>query len=166
MLVFESDARIIAKVADFGFATYSQSHNHLIVVPKSEPWNAPEHHHRLHEPKQAQQMDVYSFGMVCFWLIFEAGSPGTLQPLPQKLLERGQYFSFERCHSEKNLLLECKSNRNEMLEWIEWLINGDQRLNGSLKDSLSRFFGSTVHFDPALRDQDLRRSLGVITPKR
>ena len=166
VLIFESDSRIIAKVADFGFATYSQSHNDLIVIPKSEPWNAPEHHHRPHLPKQARQMDVYSFGMICFWLIFEAGFPGTLRSSPQRFLERGQYFSFERCYAEKNLLLDCKKNGNELLEWVEWLTNGDQRLSGSWKDSLSRFFESTLHFDLALRDQNLKRSLGLITPKR
>lgn len=73
MLVFEDMSRFIAKVADFGFATCFQSHNDLISMPKSEPWNAPERHDRHIKGEQGKQMDVYSFGMLCFWLVFKAG---------------------------------------------------------------------------------------------
>ena len=166
VLVFEGNSRIVAKVADFGFATCFQSHDDLIVMPKSEPWNAPEHHYRLHRPEQARQMDIYSFGMLCFWLIFGAGSSSSLQSLPPTYLERGQYFSFEQCQSKGNLLQDWKINGNKLLEWIKWLIKEDQRLNSRLKDNLLRFFESTLPTNPKLREQNLERPLELIVPNR
>lgn len=42
----------------------------LIDMPKSKYWSAPEHHHRKFRLSDAMKMDVYSFGMLCMWLIF------------------------------------------------------------------------------------------------
>lgn len=44
VLVFEEKSRIVAKVADFGFATSFQGEDDLVVLPRSVPWNASEHH--------------------------------------------------------------------------------------------------------------------------
>lgn len=39
-------------------------------MPSSKPWAAPEHHHRGFEQSQLFKMDIYSFGMLCLWLLF------------------------------------------------------------------------------------------------
>ena len=39
-------------------------------MPYSEPWTAPEYHHRGFWPSQAKKMDAYSFGMLVLWLLF------------------------------------------------------------------------------------------------
>ena len=40
------------------------------LLPKSRPWNAPEHHFGELEVQEAKRMDVHSFGMLCFWFLF------------------------------------------------------------------------------------------------
>ena len=94
--MFEEGSRIIAKVADFGFATCFQSHKDRISMPDIGPWNAPEHHDRSFGPEQAKQMEIYSFGLLCFWLVFKAGSSGDLSLPPDMILKSGQLVNFER----------------------------------------------------------------------
>ena len=44
--------------------------DHLIHMPRSRGWNAPEWHHRGFTYRDAEKMDVYSFGLLCLWLFF------------------------------------------------------------------------------------------------
>lgn len=62
-------SKYTAKVTDFGYSTQYTSVTDLIIMPKSEPWYAPEWHHRGFTPAQATKMDSYSFGMVVLWLL-------------------------------------------------------------------------------------------------
>ena len=153
-------------MADFGFATCCCGENDLIIMPKSEPWNAPEHHHRLHLLAQARKMDVYSYGMLCFWFIFEAGVPGSLPLLSPSNSDLGQFLSFENWQSENNLLQNWKYSSDQLLEYIMFLIESDQCLNSSLKASLTRFFMSTLPFHPDLRAQSLEQPLEFIMSDR
>ena len=60
----------MAKITDFGYSTLFATDNDLVTMPKSDLWTAPEHHHRQVRPTQARKMDIYSFGMLCLWLLF------------------------------------------------------------------------------------------------
>ena len=61
--------KFTAKVTDFGYSTQYASEADLIMMPKSQPWYAPEWHHRGFTPAQATKMDSYSFGTVVLWLL-------------------------------------------------------------------------------------------------
>ena len=63
------DSRYSVKVTDFGYSTQYAGVDDLIFMPKSEPWCAPEWHHRGFTPAQATKMDSYSFGLVVLWLL-------------------------------------------------------------------------------------------------
>ncbi|KAL8726452.1 MAG: hypothetical protein Q9166_006705 [cf. Caloplaca sp. 2 TL-2023] len=77
-----------AKLSDFGYSTWFARDDELIKMPKSQPWCAPEWHHRGFRVSDAMKMDAYSFGMLSFWLLFRDGVPyqqfhreiGTLTP--------------------------------------------------------------------------------------
>lgn len=71
ILIFKDDhGRFIPKLADFGFSTLSMQEDDLILLPRSNPWDAPEWHHRGFKFSAAKKIDVYSFGALCLWLIF------------------------------------------------------------------------------------------------
>lgn len=74
----------IANVTDFGYSTRYISEEQRIRLPKSIPWNAPENDRSAREwkPSEARKTDIYSFGLLCFWLLFEPYLCG-LKPLPQ-----------------------------------------------------------------------------------
>jgi len=72
ILVFcENENQYVAKVTDFGYSTMFARDSDRILMPYSKHWTAPEYHHRGFTPMQARQMDAYSFGMLCLWLLFD-----------------------------------------------------------------------------------------------
>ena len=82
-------------------------------------------------------MDVYSFGMLCLWLIFEAGSPGSLPLLPNWALKRDHFISFERYPAQINLIQDWKGDsNNKLVEWMAWLVREDGCFDSSIKDNL------------------------------
>ena len=52
-------------------------------MPRTRPWNAPEwHHHRKYTFDEAMLMDVYSYGMLCMWILFYmSGNNATIEML-------------------------------------------------------------------------------------
>lgn len=71
ILIFDNDSsRYVAKVADFGYSTWFASDGELVKMPRSRYWVAPEWHHRGFTTADAMKMDIYSFGMLCLWLLF------------------------------------------------------------------------------------------------
>ena len=63
-------SEITVKVADFGYSTLTVGDSGKVILPKSRPWNAPEHHPGEFNTQEAKKTDVYSFGMLCLWLLF------------------------------------------------------------------------------------------------
>ena len=167
MLIFEDDSRVTAKLADFGFATCLQSGEELLLIPVSEPWNAPEYSDHLFRPESAKKMDIYSFALLCAWLLFEAGSSGGFLLPPDINLETDQYFSFEPRQSGKNLLeLWKRDSSNKLVKCLSGLVREDQRLNSTVKDNLIPFFCSTLTFDPKSRCTELEHLVSLLVPSR
>ena len=70
ILIFRNrEGKLIAKLADFGCSVLGTNRDQLVRLPKSEPWFAPEYHHRDFKLHMAQRMDIYSFGMLCLWTL-------------------------------------------------------------------------------------------------
>ena len=59
-------------LTDFGYTGRAKlgDLDTVIKIPKSTPWNAPEHHHRGFSVQQAQATDLYSLGLLFLWLLF------------------------------------------------------------------------------------------------
>ena len=72
MLVFKDaiTGKTRVKVADFGYSTHTMGESGKVLLPKSRPWNAPEHHFGEFKVQEAKKTDVYSFGMLCLWILF------------------------------------------------------------------------------------------------
>jgi len=97
-LVFREESdKVVARVTDFGYSTYFAGEN-LIYMPRSMPWDAPEHHHRGFSHYQAMKMDIYSFGMLCLWLIFKEKVPETIPP---EIVEKEEVILFSLCELER-----------------------------------------------------------------
>ncbi|KAF4625851.1 hypothetical protein G7Y89_g12313 [Cudoniella acicularis] len=76
VLVFKSEtAGLQAKLSDFGYSRwidsdFSENTTPFVFLPKSRPWNSPEHHHREFEFSAATKTDAFSFGVFTLWLLF------------------------------------------------------------------------------------------------
>ena len=71
ILIFESPSReFTARVTDFDYSSVKQT-NHDIYLPQSIPWNHPRLHSRAYTFSDAACTDVYSLGLLCFWMFFK-----------------------------------------------------------------------------------------------
>ena len=70
VLVFESPVGVFsARVTDFGYSSKKQIDDY-IYLPRSIPWNHPRLHSRAYTFHDAACTDVYSLGLLCFWMFF------------------------------------------------------------------------------------------------
>ena len=168
ILIFKDSSRhYVAKVADFGFSTCFRGDHDLISMPKSIPWNAPEYHYRSFEPPAAKRMDIYSFGMLCLWLIFGVSSSATMPLPPQTPHDKGHFICFEDTQQKLNLLQYWKSDRNnKLLEWVTWLVVEHGCFKNEMSDRLSRFFNLTLVFEPEKREINIGNLLHFLSPTR
>jgi serine/threonine protein kinase len=154
-----------AKVADFGFSTHFHDKQDLIKMPKSEPWSAPEHHDRYFYPQDAKVMDVYSFSMLCLWLLFGIEISKTT-PYPSEAAKEAGMFSFDPQHwSQKRDLLLCWK-RDWLLKWAIQLAIGDGHFAAEIRDRVTRFFQSSLGFNPQTRTTDWCLLLSFLDPTR
>jgi serine/threonine protein kinase len=142
VLVFRADdGSFTAKVADFGFSTrYAQDDTH-IVLHQSWPWHAPEFD-EYHEftPVQALKTDVFSFGLLCLWFLFEESLSGIL-PLPMA----AQWKSPSHVYKGE--------------DFANQLVIAEVGFNNETKHMLQNYFGGCLASDPMVRDVDMQHSL-------
>lgn len=141
VLIFASEAenKINTRVTDFGYSTLHaiNSSEAQIRLPFSVPWNAPEttvDRDRLFSVHDAKKTDIYSFGMLCAWVLFHNSLRSTLKL--STLKEDGRLFQ-------------------SIQEWI--YIEAD--LGPLQKKSLTNFFSSAIAFDPKHRQLNLQEAM-------
>lgn len=115
--------------------------------------------------EQAKQMNLYSFGLLCYWLVFKAGSSGDLPLSLDMILKSGQLVSFERDEPENNLLQVWKGD-NRLIKWLCWLVQGNDHFNSNTKNHLISCFRSTLAFELQSRCTELEQLLGLLAPNR
>jgi hypothetical protein len=131
----------VAKVTDFGYSTIF-TRDDLIDIPISVPGNAPEHHHRGFESIGTMKMDVYSFGLVCLWLLF--------------------FNSEKKSHNDFLIALH---NQTNLLDLSHSLVRAEaEQLNSTTCESINllNFFDLALANDPRQRSfsfQDLMQEL-------
>lgn len=144
VLIFQDrSSRFVAKVADFGYSTLAARDDDLIEMPKSEPWNAPEHHHRGFKLSKAIAMDTYSFGMLCLWLLF-----GETKDYPT------------------NGVLEQYKSEDKLPALAHKCVMTAAGLNPEQKSNLNGLFSSTLDREPNRRNSDFKFLLELLAKNR
>jgi len=166
VLIFEDEGHgFIAKMADFGFSTGFQGENDKISFPRSRPWNAPEYHDRYFFHEEAKRMDVYSFGLLCFWFLF--GASGQLPLAPWMQYENVETISFEG-NGESLVILEnlMENQDDNLLRWIIWVINCQDDFKDDERHNLEQFFCFTLVRKPDQRNMNFNDLLSSLAPYR
>ena len=100
ILIFrDTNGQFIAKVTDFGYSTIvtATDNSQLVYIPKSDPWYAPEHHHRGFTFSRAKKMDIFSYGLFCLWFLFiDPEADSTNMSFLKERKSAGQLPSFAR----------------------------------------------------------------------
>lgn len=150
------DNRIVtAKVADFGYSRAYLSSEDRLAVARTIPWCAPEIAERSdgYLSHEAKLTDVYSFGMLCLWMIFHnelAHHFGINQDMtdPNTTDTRDHHLCFTKINKlkeEDRLLRIC---RDLILQLP---------LQPGQKVSLTKVFESSLSRDPLHRTLEVRQ---------
>lgn len=158
VLVFEHEPnKYIARVADFGYSTRFCGEDGLINMPVSRPWNAPEHHPRGFHALNARKMDIYSFGLVCLWLLFEGNY--SLPPHSQTSSNDGHFASFKD-------VIKSQKYDGGLLKFSTRLVEEYGDFSCGTKQKLCRFFDCTLNSDPDKRSPCFENFLDLLVPNR
>ena len=139
-------------MADFGYSFLSNDGNKNVLFEpaKSWPWYAPEHHHRGFSIEQGQRQDAFSFGMLCFWVLFQTELSAEAQISLDKEGALGSAAERNVCSLLQMWKLEKKLEA-VALEMVA------ARFNSTERDVLTHFFKSTLTCDPNKREKDFQK---------
>jgi serine/threonine protein kinase len=165
VLIFEDEFGVYtASVIDFGYSTRFANEDDTILVPKSWPWHAPEHHDNGFKPAQARKMDVFSFGMLCLYILFEKYLSGST-PLPEEALWAREWFQIEGKTRPSTRVLHDLKEKEQLISLARQLLMADKVLDEE-KQMFEEFFRVSLVRDPDLREQNIKRSFGRLIPNR
>ena len=144
MIFRNREGRLIAKLADFGCSVLGANRDELVLLPKSKPWFAPEHHDRFFELHMAQRMDIYSFGMLCLWTLLVSSK-----------------------NNDEILALLSKWKEEDMIrDEARRVTESLTGLSTASKIELQRFFDLVLVTEPEHRCFDLRELIGCLIVNR
>lgn len=164
VLIFKDEGgSYTAKVIDFGYSTRFVSEDDSIAMPRSEPWCAPEHTSAA-TPAQARKMDMFSYAMLCFWLLFEKSLSG-ITPLPKDAArEVGQVFEAKRLYISLGVLGDLKRS-DKLVQVAQALIRAQQDVDEEMKQDLQEYFSRSLARDAHGRTLRLTKSLDTVRAK-
>jgi serine/threonine protein kinase len=128
--------RFTAKLADFGYSLlYSRDQFH--ALPRSRPWNAPETSSFEINFDDAVSADIYSYAMVCLWILFQ--DKAVANPLKRS----GTCLSLK--HPQRNVAtIEELKNADELKNVAYDMIAHEDALDPDSKIRLQKFFEQTL----------------------
>ena len=166
MLVFKDaiTRETKVKVTDFGYSTITVGESGLVSLPKSRPWNAPEHHFGGFKADKAKKTDVYSFGMLCLWVLFE----NRLSDFPQTTADGVTgLISFDvPFFRSRPTLLECLKNEGRLEYIANNLLGSMPGLNAEFATHLKEIFSLALAHNPEKRTCHLARVIGLFSKKK
>lgn len=140
----------VAKVTDFGFSTRFRGESDLILLQAgTRPWRAPESKSDRFKLSQIVKMDVYSYGLLCLWLLFYATSQQSSSRPDLDVQDPNAYISFD---DDCNLLEKWKADGDKIPKWAQILLERESSLSSDIKARLSNFFKLTLDSDPEKRE--------------
>jgi serine/threonine protein kinase len=162
VLVFkDTTGKTIVKVADFGYSTLNVGEAGKVLLPKSRPWNAPEHHFGDFKVSEAKKTDVYSFGILCLWVLFGYN----LSHIPSYGAKSvSEVVSFEASTGPRTSLEQLKDAdklehfANQLIDSIPFAC-----LDAEYRVYLKEFFSLTVPLNPEKRTVDLGKLVGLLS---
>jgi hypothetical protein len=138
------------KITDFAFSCFGLQDDGPGKVSRTEPWDAPEWHHRHFIFKDAKKMDIYSFGLLCLWLFFRYELMDELGPDATV----GRAFSGQD-QAEMAKLQALKQDGDALLDCALRLVKQSHDLDEDVRNRLLKAFPLTLISDPNKRASNM-----------
>lgn len=165
VLVFKNADDTTVKVADFGYSTLTAGETGTVHLPKSRPWNAPECQlGKLFNVPEAKKADVYSFGLLCLWVLFGNTHSGVSVTTSGSNIELLSFDGPPAPHVRT--LLEELKDKDRMEDIAHQLIQTISDLSVEDGARLREFFRLAVAHDPRNRSSDLGKLVVLLSPQR
>ena len=169
VLIFREDSgRYVAKVSDFGFSSLVTIDD-SIIVPRTRPWNGPEWHHRGFTLNGVKKLDVYSFGMLCLWLMCKETLSRISRKPSSHILKEWNGADLFTQHAEatpERSFLEILKDEDQMPVFAHELLASTTGLDQERKSQLSKFFHLCLARKPQDRSSDFIEILELLSPGR
>ena len=150
-------------MTDFGYSTLTVGESGKVHLPKSRPWNAPEHHFGEFKAQEAKKTDVYSFGMLCLWILFG----DRLSDIPQTTADgTAELISFNTPLLGRPTLLEGLKYEDRVKDIANKLVGSMPGLDAEYAARLTEIFRLTLPHKPGKRTHDLARVIGLLSQKK
>lgn len=147
VLVFRDGAVFYAKVADFGYSAVVIDEQ-TIGLPTTWPWNAPECEEQWWFTfLQARKTDLFSFGLLCLWILFKDSSP---EDGIDRELASDSGYSYD-CH-----WIDTLKRTGRLLSFAHDQVQKINDLSQEEQAGLDLFFQSILSEDPERRELNLR----------
>lgn len=162
MLVYQEGDSFVARVADFGHSTFVHAESVRIKMPYSIPWYAPEVRNNWGDPSlcHAKRMDLFSFGLLCLWVLFNEDIPQ--MRIPE---DNDQAPKFENLPTEF-IIIECWKFSRRLPDLAGKLVASKSTLDDSVRQRLVAFFHGTITHDPAGRCEQLDVALSLLSSSK
>ncbi|KAG8534311.1 uncharacterized protein KY384_001155 [Bacidia gigantensis] len=147
VLIFQTESGdFVPKITDFGFAKPCTTESDLFFqLPHSGPWTAPEHHRRRFSSSQALSMEVYSFGVLCLWMLL--------------------YNT--KCNKDVKFYNDMESLEDRSVnEHAYHLLNSSPEIDQESLHLLQIIFDSCLPKDPSNRAKSLAPAVTSLSPER
>ncbi|KAI1109889.1 kinase-like domain-containing protein [Nemania sp. NC0429] len=162
VLIYGSESQgalVMAKMIDFGFSFWHSDDETRIPVPRSWPWYAPEcDEYPDFTPLEARKTDVFSYGMLCLWLLTEArlsNSQLRLNSTPNTALYRSDV---QGAISSLELIATLK-DQHLLQGLVNELLVEEPGIKAQSKVMLEKFFSTTLAYDPTSRCSGIQEAL-------
>lgn len=164
VIIFKSeDGSFVPKVADFGYSTLMSEPDVTISLPQSHPWFAPEIlEYPNFAPAQASLTDIFSYGMLCLWFIFEKSLSDVESSLTPAENTAGVRAMPDISDISVHKLSDMRRNNSSLIELSAHIISADRNLDAETKIRLRDFSHATLSYDPRERQPSLPRLLNFL----
>lgn len=166
VLIFkDSHGTYTSRVTDFEYSTWFASENDRIKLSISRSWNASEYDKRSVRSSQARNMNVFSFDMLCLWVLFERYLFGTTS-IPQSAFWANELFAQTNDSYQSESVLNNLKHQKKLIIFAHTLLNAEAIIETKEKNALSQFFTFALSYDLDRRETSLQRLVNVLTSSR
>jgi serine/threonine protein kinase len=146
------------KAIDFGYSARYEQENDRVKMFTTPPWTAPEYRsNREWTYSQAVQLDIFSFGLLCFWLLFEHYLSG-IKPM------LGYTSGPPSAHASALHALQSIKEQLFTGTLIGNLLENEGMLDENQRESLREFFVLSLKENPQDRAKDMLILMKMLHP--
>lgn len=143
---------------DFGYSCYGTEDEDEVQIGGTPLWSPPEHTGEEISVHSAKKMDVYSFGLVCCWILFF-----DIISIDRGVKPRaGQLSTSDHSRRHAYVFLEKLKSLESPEEAISDIISRDPTITEQQSSLLQKFLTQVLSKKPSNRPHDWNQLIPVI----